>query len=95
MNQPQGKKLNGLLVAGFIIAIGVLFTVLQVQQSLFQGQLSLPITYDDISYFVDSMRRLNRFYDQGLARLVIDFFSGSSPFGHLGLDTITWLFYFW
>ena len=74
MNQPQGKKLNGLLVAGFIIAIGILFTVLQVQQSLFQGQLSLPITYDDISYFVDSMRRLNRFYDQGLARLVIDFF---------------------
>jgi hypothetical protein len=74
MIQQRPNSENSFVVIGLISVVGMVFTALQVQQSLFQGQLSLPITYDDISYFVGSMRRLHRFYDQGLGQLILDVF---------------------
>lgn len=38
-------------------------------QSLRQGQLAAPATFDDIGYFVDSGRRLLSFYDLGFSGL--------------------------
>jgi hypothetical protein len=42
------------------------FSVVVVTQSLRQGQLSVPITFDDITYFVDAASRLQALYDNGL-----------------------------
>jgi hypothetical protein len=74
MAKQQVIKSNRFLLVGLIVATGVLFTTLQMQQSLFQGQLSMPTTYDDLAYFVDALRRLDRFYEQGIGRLILDFF---------------------
>lgn len=53
--------------------IGILFGGFQIQHSLTQGQLSFPIAYDDIVYFVDALRRLHAFYDDGFSRLFTDY----------------------
>lgn len=74
MEQQQVKSSNRLLVAAFVILAGVLFTMLQIQQSSFQGQLSLPIAFDDIVYFVDALRRLHGIYEQGLPHLIQSWF---------------------
>jgi hypothetical protein len=53
--------------------ISIFFAVLQIQQSLNQGQLSLPPSYDDVSYFNDALSRLKIFYDQGFRGLISNY----------------------
>ncbi|MFM7438104.1 MAG: hypothetical protein ACKO2V_05795, partial [Snowella sp.] len=65
----QEWKINPLNLALWL-AIAILFTVLQIQQSLRQGQLSLPPSYDDISYFNDALNRLQIFYNDGFKGLL-------------------------
>lgn len=60
-----GKRIAKLPLA----AIALVFSVASVVQSVRQGQLSAPITYDDISYFVDAGHRLQSFYDVGFKGL--------------------------
>ncbi|MDX2244197.1 MAG: hypothetical protein NW224_26285 [Leptolyngbyaceae cyanobacterium bins.302] len=71
-DHARSKGQTNLLVGVGVMGVSVLFTIAQIQQSLAQGQLSLPITYDDVVYFSDALRRLYRFYDQGLARFFLD-----------------------
>lgn len=55
------------------LVVSVLFTVIQIQHSLHQGQLSLPPTYDDVVYFNDGLRRLDIFYNNGFVELFLDY----------------------
>ena len=57
------------LPALWFIAAGVVFTVASVLQSMHQGQLAAPATYDDITYFIDAGRRLIAFYNAGFPAL--------------------------
>jgi len=59
----------------FPLLLAVLFTSFSVVASLRQGQLSVPTTYDDISYFVDAARRLQTLYDSGLPAFLATFVS--------------------
>jgi hypothetical protein len=45
--------------------LGLLYSVLQIHQSLDQGQLAYPITYDDSSYFRDGIVLLHAVQDRG------------------------------
>jgi hypothetical protein len=51
------------MVAFFVL--GLLYSVLQIHQSLDQGQLGYPITYDDSSYFRDGLLLLHAVQDRG------------------------------
>jgi hypothetical protein len=53
----------GRIVAFF--TLGLLFSVMQIHQSLDQGQLGYPITYDDSSYFRDGLVLLHAVQDRG------------------------------
>lgn len=55
------------------LLISIIFTAAVIHQSLRQGQLALPPTYDDIVYFNDALTRLNIFYDQGFKALFLNF----------------------
>ena len=61
------------------------FTTIVVIQSLRQGQLSVPITYDDIVYFVDAAYRLQLFYDSGIGPFLRSCFAEPS---HAPLSTV-------
>lgn len=52
----------------FVVA-GVIFSIATIIQSLRQGQLAAPATYDDVIYLVDAGRRLLGFYDLGFPAL--------------------------
>ncbi len=64
---PPASK--GPLSPAWFIAAGAMFAVASIMQSLRQGQLAAPATYDDITYFVDAGRRLLGFYDAGFPSL--------------------------
>ncbi len=74
MSQPLARppqiRAKKPLSAAWFIAAGVLFAAASIIQSLRQGQLAAPATYDDIDYFVDAGRRLLGFYDLGFPALV-------------------------
>lgn len=55
------------------LLISIVFTTLIIHQSLRQGQLALPPTYDDIVYFNDALNRLNALYNDGLTGLFLNF----------------------
>lgn len=55
------------------LTITLVFAFIQINQSLRQGQLSLPPSYDDVSYFNDALERLNIFYDQGFSGLISNY----------------------
>jgi hypothetical protein len=59
----------------FVAVASCLFTVVVVIQSLRQGQLSVPITYDDIVYFADAAHRLQLLYDGGIGSCLRSLFS--------------------
>ncbi|PDT71744.1 hypothetical protein CO683_00870 [Bradyrhizobium ottawaense] len=50
--------------------LSFIFTAAQIQSSLHSGSLSLPATYDDVSYFNDAMMRLEVAYREGGAALL-------------------------
>ena len=51
------------------LLMSIVFSCLVINQSLRQGQLALPPTYDDIVYFTDALSRLNILYDHGIKAL--------------------------
>lgn len=55
------------------LLLSIAFTTLVINQSLRQGQLALPPTYDDIVYFTDALTRLNILYDHGIKALAENF----------------------
>ena len=55
------------------LIIAIIFTIIQINQSLRQGQLSLPPSYDDVSYFNDALMRLDIFYNDGFGGLVSNY----------------------
>jgi hypothetical protein len=55
------------------LTVAILFSVVQIQHSLNRGQLSLPPSYDDVSYFNDALDRLNVFYEKGSGDLFFDY----------------------
>ncbi|MEA5442033.1 hypothetical protein [Cyanobium gracile] len=67
------------------LLMSIVFTALVINQSLRQGQLALPPTYDDIVYFTDALTRLNILYDHG-AKALAENFIESPP--HAPLATL-------
>ena len=57
----------------FWASVAAVFTTVQIQQSLHQGRLALPVIYDDISYFEDAQWRLLDVYEGGAARGIADY----------------------
>jgi hypothetical protein len=52
---------------GLVFALlGSAYAALQIHQSLDQGHLAYPATYDDNGYFGDALSRLHLLYDRGL-----------------------------
>src|SRR5438046_954623 len=72
-------------VVWFVASTACLFSALVIHQSLREGRLSLPATYDDVSYFEDAARRLQAIYDDGVAAWFLDLFRipPHTPFGTL------------
>ena len=64
------------------LLLGLLFGLVSIQHSLRQGQLSVPITYDDIGYFSDALARLQSIYDHGWLSGISDYIADPphSPF---------------
>lgn len=52
------------------LAVAVVFTVVQIRQSLHAGLLAAPPTYDDIAYLADAQARLDTFYTSGTAEVL-------------------------
>jgi hypothetical protein len=50
----------------FIVLLSCVLMSLQLQHSLRQGTLAMPMTYDDIGYFHDALRRVDIWYNHGL-----------------------------
>lgn len=67
------------------IALAALFTAFQIQSSLHSGQLSLPVTYDDVGYFNDALARLETLYRDG-GRAFLSTFWANPP--HAPLQTL-------
>jgi hypothetical protein len=55
------------------VLLSVLFTTIQINQSLRQSQLAVPITCDDIVYFEDALARLQILYSGGPACLLLNY----------------------
>jgi hypothetical protein len=53
-----------------VVLVSGAFAVLQIQQSLDQGQLAYPISYDDTTYFAEGLSRLHAVYDRGWCALL-------------------------
>ena len=53
-----------------ILLLGVVYAALQIHQSLDQGKLGHPATYDDSMYFVDGLERVHALYDYGPLQLL-------------------------
>ncbi len=68
--RPQPVPEPRPLPAVWFIAAAVLFSVMTVMQSLHQGQLAAPATFDDVVYFIDAGRRLIAFYNAGFPALL-------------------------
>ena len=72
MSEQTLRRPWELLILGAIAAV---FTLVVIQYSFAQGRLSLSITYDDVTYFLDGARRLDAFTTEGfpgLARQYLD-----------------------
>jgi hypothetical protein len=54
------------------VALALLYSTLQIHQSLDQGQLGYPITYDDSSYFRDGVVLLHAVQDRGPYAFVLE-----------------------
>lgn len=86
---PTSCSCSKLFVAP--VLLGTLFGSVSIIHSLHQGQLSVPITFDDITYFVDGATRLQSVYDHGLIRFLRDYLA-QPP--HAPMSTLTAFFAF-
>ena len=69
MIQPSLNKSSApshYAIIWFIASASCLFAALIIAESMRQGRLSLPATYDDVGYFNDAARRLQILYDDGV-----------------------------
>jgi hypothetical protein len=62
----------------FAVATSCLFTALIIAHSLRQGRLSLPVSYDDVIYFIDAADRLQTLYDNGVGSCFASLFHNPS-----------------
>ncbi len=71
--EPEAPRNRRVLVALLIwLSIAAGFTVVQVRQSLHDGWLAAPPTYDDIAYFVDAQSRLDTWSTAGTRQMISD-----------------------
>ncbi len=68
---PQGGQ-SGQIHYRVWLAVALLYTLVIVLQSLRQGSLAFPPTFDDITYFNDGLDRLQIFYNGGFGALGAD-----------------------
>jgi hypothetical protein len=66
----HGISSRDIAIAGIIT---VIFVGIQLQASLNTGTLSLPATYDDISYYVDAARRVQTFWQGSLGAVLREY----------------------
>src|SRR6185312_8396318 len=52
------------------VGISAAFTAIVIQWSLLHGKLAIYPFYDDVSYFMDALERLQEFYAGGWSHLV-------------------------
>ena len=61
----QARSVQRLVVVLVWLLIALGFTLVQVRQSLYDGRLAAPPTYDDIAYLADAQTRLHTLYTAG------------------------------
>lgn len=71
--------------------LAVLFTAFQIQSSFHSGALSLPVTYDDVGYFNDALKRLEALYRDGGRAFLLTFWANPP---HAPLQTLLTVFAF-
>jgi hypothetical protein len=52
------------------VALWALLTLFSISCSYARGKLSIPLTWDDVDYFLDAYPRLQAFYDKGIGAVV-------------------------
>lgn len=57
----------------FSCVVAVIFTALQLNGALAIGKLAFPLSYDDVVYFNDALRRLDTLYAEGFWSLARDY----------------------
>ena len=57
----------------FLFLLSLIFTIVQVKHSIFNGQLSMPPVYDDVVYFNDALSRLDILQNQGFGELLVNY----------------------
>jgi hypothetical protein len=82
MTQAASSRSSLWLVSG---ALSSIFTAAQIQSSLRSGSLSLPVAYDDVTYFNDALARLDLLYREGGAVLIKSFWTNPP---HSPLETL-------
>lgn len=53
--------------------LSILFTAIILQYSFNYGRLTLPCSYDDVSYFLQGARKLRTFYEEGMIAVLKDY----------------------
>ncbi|GAK54281.1 hypothetical protein U14_05560 [Candidatus Moduliflexus flocculans] len=54
--------------------LSILFTAIIIQYSFNYGRLTLPCSYDDVSYFLQGAHKLRIFYEGGIIAILRDYF---------------------
>ncbi|MDQ2084627.1 hypothetical protein RA307_30980, partial [Xanthobacteraceae bacterium Astr-EGSB] len=87
------------ILLGTVLVLVMLRGAFALTGSSLSGRLSVPPSYDDVTYFVDALRRLRLLYDQGFFALLMDllqqtthsplsFFLAFFGFGLLGVREV-------
>jgi hypothetical protein len=69
--QPRQNAQRDWIAAILIMAI---FAILQIRVSFTRGALSMPPTFDDVSYFLSGITYLKPFWDSGLAGVLHQYY---------------------
>jgi hypothetical protein len=80
---PIPARASALWTISFVLAAA--FTAFQIQTSLHSGALSLPVTYDDVTYFNGALMRLEVLYRNGGRALLAGFWENPP---HAPLQTL-------
>ena len=68
---PGSCSRRGRALAWIACAVAAaLFTLVMVQHAMRHGRLLLPPSYDDVTYFLDGLERLDRLHNDGLRGLI-------------------------
>jgi hypothetical protein len=57
------------------LLLGLAYAIFQIRQSLDQGQLAFPATYDDTTYFREGLQSLHAVYDRGVGAFFTQWWS--------------------